>query len=85
MQTDIQLPKTTQLKIARLAQMTGRTPNAMLRFVLRDGLQAVELSVLENALADQEFAAGQVVPHDTVMQKARAMLVKGPSANLVVA
>ena len=46
--TDIQLPKVAQTRISRLAHASGRSPAAMLRFVLRDGFDAVELSINEN-------------------------------------
>ena len=42
----------------------------MLRFVLRDGFDAVELSIKENAQADAEFAAGATVAHADVMSDA---------------
>ena len=42
----------------------------MLRFVLRDGFDAVELSIQENALADEQFAAGNTAAHAHVMQDA---------------
>lgn len=65
--TEIQLPKVAQTRISRLAQASGRSPSAMLRFVLRDGFDAVELSIRENAQADAEFAAGATVAHADVM------------------
>lgn len=66
----IQLPKVAQTRISRLAQASGRSPAAMLRFVLRDGFDAVELSIQENALADAQFAAGATVAHADVMRDA---------------
>ena len=42
---EIQLPKVVQTRISRLAHASGRSPAAMLRFVLRDGFDAVELSI----------------------------------------
>jgi hypothetical protein len=42
----------------------------MLRFVLRDGFDAVELSIKENAQADKQFAAGAAVSHADVMRDA---------------
>ena len=68
--TEIQLPKVAQTRISRLAQTSGRSPAAMLRFVLRDGFDAVELSVKENAQADAEFAAGATVSHTDAMRDA---------------
>ena len=68
--TEIQLPKVAQTRINRLARASGRRPAAMLRFVLRDGFDAVELSIKENAQADAEFAAGATVAHTEVMRDA---------------
>ena len=66
--TEIQLPKVAQTRISRLAHASGRSPAAMLRFVLRDGFDAVELSIKENARSDAEFAAGATVTHADVMR-----------------
>jgi predicted transcriptional regulator len=68
--TEIQLPKIAQTRINRLALASGRSPAAMLRFVLRDGFDAVELSIKENAQADAQFAAGATVSHADVMRDA---------------
>lgn len=68
--TEIQLPKVAQTRISRLAHTSGHSPAAMLRFVLRDGFDAVELSIKENAQADEQFAAGATVPHADVMRDA---------------
>jgi predicted DNA-binding protein len=74
MNPDIQLPKVVQTRINRLAQATGRTPASMLRFVLRDGFEAVELSIKENAVADAEFASGASLSHNDVLREAREVL-----------
>jgi hypothetical protein len=42
----------------------------MLCFVLRDGFDAVELSIKENAHADEQFATGATVSHADVMRDA---------------
>ena len=55
--TEIQLPKVAQTRINRMAHAAGRSPTAMLRFVLRDGFDAVELSIKENAQADEQFVS----------------------------
>ena len=68
--TEIQLPKVAQNRISRLAQASGRSPAALLRFVLRDGFDAVELSIKENAQADAEFASGATMAHSDVMRGA---------------
>jgi len=74
MNPDIQLPKVVQTRINRLAQAAGRSPATMLRFVLRDGFEAVELSIKENAMADAEFATGASLAHDVVIREAREVL-----------
>lgn len=68
--TEIQLPKVAQTRINRLAHASGRSPAAMLRFVLRDGFDVVELGIKENALADAQFAAGHTATHAQVMRDA---------------
>jgi DNA-binding MurR/RpiR family transcriptional regulator len=68
--TEIQLPKVAQTRINRLAHASGRSPAAMLRFVLREGFDAVELSIKENAQADEQFAAGAAMSHVDVMRDA---------------
>ena len=74
MPTAIQLPKVTQTRIAKLAQAAGRSPAATLRFVLRDGFDAVERSIQENAQADAEFAAGATTDHVDVMADAHRVV-----------
>jgi hypothetical protein len=46
----------------------------MLRFVLRDGFEAVERSIKENAVADAQFANGASVTHNDVLREAREVL-----------
>jgi hypothetical protein len=41
----------------------------MLRFVLRDGFDAVELSIKENARADEQFAGRTTIAHTDVMRE----------------
>ena len=74
MHTEIQLPKAAQSRIRKLAQAAGRSPAATLRFVLRDGFDAVERSVRENEQADDEFSAGATVEHAQVMADARDLV-----------
>ena len=76
MTPEIQLPKVVQTRINRLAQATGRSPATMLRFVLKDGFEAVERSIQENAVADAQFASGSSEPHNEVMREAREVLTQ---------
>lgn len=61
---------TCTTRISRLAQASGSSPADMLRFVMSDGFDAVELSIHENAQADAEFATGAMVAHADVMRDA---------------
>ena len=74
MNSEIHMPKVVQTRINRLAQATGRSPATMLRFVLRDGFEAVERSIKENAVADAQFASGESVTHNDVLREAREVL-----------
>jgi len=83
--TEIQLSKVTQTRISRLALAAGRSPAAMLRFVLRDGFDAVEVSIKENAQADEQFAAGAEVSHADVMRDALGAVHRAKRAAQAVA
>lgn len=63
-----------QRRIAKLAQLAGRTPQSMLRFVLRDGLDATEEDVRETVEADEDIDRNGAVPHGKVMARARATI-----------
>ena len=63
-----------QRRIAKLAQLAGRTPQSMLRFVLRDGLEATEEDVRETLEADEDIDRNGAVPHGKVMARARATI-----------
>ena len=67
------LTKTEHRRLERLADLTGRTPRATLRSVLREGLDAAEENVRETLQGEAECDAGQVVPHEQVMAEARAI------------
>ena len=58
--------KAEQRHLANLPQLTGRSPGASLRFVLRDGFDAVEEDVREPLQGKAEGDAGQVIPHEQV-------------------
>jgi predicted transcriptional regulator len=70
----IALPPPEQRRLERLAKRAGRSPKAMLKFVLRDGFDACEEDVRENLAADAEFAAGRSVAHKDSMIRARAVI-----------
>jgi hypothetical protein len=68
------LSSAQQRRIAKLATLAGRTPQAMLRFVLRDGLEATERDVRETLEADNDIDRNGAIPHGKVMAEARAAL-----------
>lgn len=63
-----------QRRLERLAREAGRTPQSMLRFVLRDGFDTCEEDVRESLAADAEFAAGRSYPHADVMARGKAII-----------
>lgn len=65
------ISKTDQKRLKRLATSAGRTPQSMLRFVLRDGFAACEEDVATSRLADREIELGVSVTHVNVMQAAK--------------
>ena len=68
------LTKAEQKRLSNLAQLTGRSPRATLRFELRDGLDAAEENVCETLKGEAECDAGQVFPHAQVMAEVRAII-----------
>ena len=63
-----------QRRIAKLAELAGRTPISMLRYVLRDGLEATEQDVRETIEADDDIDRNGAIPHAKVMTRARALV-----------
>ena len=70
----VALTPSQQRHLERLARRAGRSSQAILRFVLRDGFDACEEDVRENLLADAEFPAGRSVSHKDAMTRARATI-----------
>lgn len=76
---DIQTPsisKTDQKRLERLAASAGRTPQAMLGFVLRDGFTACEEDVAESLRADREVQEGASASHASVKLAAQKRLIR---------
>ena len=70
----VTLTPAQQRRIAKLAALAGRTPTAMLRFVLRDGLEATEQDVRETIEADRDIDRNGAIPHGRVIAQARATI-----------
>ena len=68
------LAKGDQLLLERLAALAGRSPKAMLKFVLRDGFDAVEDDIRETFAAERDIALHGTVPHVEVMRGARKII-----------
>lgn len=66
------LNTTQQRRLETLARDAGRTPQAMLRFVLRDGFDLCELEVNESLAAERDAMRRGYVPHDEVRRQTRA-------------
>jgi len=68
------LTKAQQRRLEKLAREAGRTPQAMLRFVLRDGFELCEEDVAAARSAEVELARSGTVPHRHVSNEARAVI-----------
>ena len=77
------LAKSDQKRLERLAMLAGRSPKAMLKFVLRDGIVAVEDDIRETIAAESDMALHGTVPHAEVMRSAKTIIeaARGGSAN----
>ena len=63
-----------QRRIEKLAALAGRSSEAMLRFVLSDGLEATERDVRETLEADTDINRNGGLSHAKVMTDARAVV-----------
>ena len=70
------LTQAQQHRLVKLARETGRTPQSMLRFVLRDGFEQCEDDVKAARIAEAEIARSGTVPHQQVMNEAQATIAR---------
>lgn len=68
------LSSAQQRRLEKLARLAGRTPQSMLRFVLRDGFEATERDVIETIEADRDADQSGAITHDKVMDHARTII-----------
>ncbi len=68
------LTTTQQRRLEKLARDAGRTPQAMLRFVLRDGFEFCKWEVKEILAAEADVKQHGTVPHEEVRRQARAII-----------
>jgi len=71
-----ELTKAQQRRLEKLAREARRTPQAMLRFVLRDGFELCEEDVAAARSAEVELAESGTVPHRQVSNEARAVIAR---------
>lgn len=68
------LTRAQQRRLEKLAREARRTPQAMLRFVLRDGFELCEEDVAAARSAEVELARSGTVPHRQVSNETRAVI-----------
>jgi hypothetical protein len=68
------LAKGDQKRLERLAALAGRTPRSMLKYVLRDGFEAVERDILETLAAERDVLTYGAVPHAEVVRGAAKII-----------
>jgi hypothetical protein len=68
------LAKVDQKRLERLAKLAGRTPRSMLKFVLRDGFDAVEQDVMETLEGERDASLHGTIPNEDVMKEAQAII-----------
>ena len=67
------LNTTQQRRLEKLARDAKRTPQVMLRFVLRDGFDLCELEVGESIAAERDAMRRGYVPREEVRRQTRAV------------
>jgi len=70
------LSQVQQRRLIKLARKAGRTPQSMLRFVLRDGFEQCEDDAQAARMAEAELARSGTVPRQEVMNEARATIAR---------
>ena len=68
------LAKVDQKRLERLAGMAGRSPRSLLKFVLRDGFEAVEQDIRETLAAELDVAHHGTVSHADVMRSTQTII-----------
>ena len=70
------LTQAQRRRLEKLALEAGRTPQSMLRYVLRDGFELCEEDVAAARDAEAEMARFGTVPHRQVAKEARAVIAR---------
>ena len=75
------LARGDQKRLEQLAALAGRSPQSMLKFVLRDGFDAVEEDIRETLAAERDIELHGIVPHGEVMRSVRKIVEGGRGRN----
>ncbi len=70
----VTLTTTQQRRLEKLARDAGRTPQAMLRFVLRDGFDLCELEINESITAEREATQRGYVSREEARRQIRSVI-----------
>jgi predicted transcriptional regulator len=76
LKTVITIPKSHLSRLEKLAGESGRTPQQMLRIVLRDGFEYTEDAVQKIKRGLKQAERGEVVSHDQAMKTVRSAIEK---------
>lgn len=68
------LARVDQRRLERLAALAGRSPKAMLKYVLRDGFNAVEEDLRETIAAERDIERHGSVQHAEVMRSTKRII-----------
>jgi predicted transcriptional regulator len=74
--SELTLSQADLRRLEKLAKAAGRTPRAMLRFVLRDGFPETERVVHAVQASRTDIAAGHTRTHADVMAAANAAITR---------
>ncbi|MFN0038673.1 MAG: CopG family ribbon-helix-helix protein [Burkholderiales bacterium] len=76
MKTAIAIPKSQLARLEKLAEESGRTPQQMLRMVLRDGFDYTEEAVQKIKRGLRQAERGEVFSHNQAMKVIRSAIEK---------
>ena len=73
---ELALSQSDLRRLEQLAKAAGRTPRAMLKYVLRDGFVATERAVTAVGAGRDDVANGRTTSNDTVMNQAKELVAQ---------
>jgi len=73
---ELALSQSDLRRLEQLAKASGRTPRAMLKYVLRDGFVATERVVGAVGAGRDDVANGRTTSNDAVMKQAKELVTQ---------